>query len=387
MPFVNKTDDVYSLLAFLRMEPLADLSIFTQSITKPLKNGQEIGLTRLRSAMSCVSLRRSKKNIHASIPMVEKNVQLVCVEFSENSKHKQLYDALFGTLRVAMQAILSDDSLPSSSENNDENSTTNTTLSNIFEKLLRLRQSCCSGVLVKSERRELALRLWKQVTSSSSTGTIKLTVEQGLELLEKLKGELIEDSSAELPTCGICFEEFDRSQVTILRSCSHVFCRTCIKQVLSRSNRKCPYCRVDFCEMDIIDMSIAQSAAAKTHIDDKDFEDPPKITALLQSIQTTMKFDEKGVIFSQFTSFLDVIQHAMEKDGHSFVRIDGSVPVRKRIDYIQQFNSDDDASPRFILGSLSACGTGINLTRGNHAFLMDCWWNEAIEEQAMDRYV
>ena len=365
------------------MEPLANLSIFTQFITKPLKNGQEIGLTRLRSAMSCVSLRRSKKNVHTSIPMVEKNVQLVCVEFSEDSKHKQLYDALSGTLRVAMQAILGDDSLPSSPENNDENSTTctSTTLC-ILERLLRLRQSCCSGVLVKSERREVALRLWKQVTSSSSTGTIKLTVEQGLELLGKLKGQL-----KKIEECGICLEKFDRSQVTILKRCSHVFCRTCIKQVLSRSNRKCPYCRVDFCEMDIIDMSIAQSAAAKTHIDDKDFEDPPKITALLQSIQTTMKFDEKGVIFSQFTSFLDVIQHAMEKDGHSFVRIDGSVPVRKRIDYIQQFNSDDDASPRFILCSLLACGTGINLTRGNHAFLMDCWWNEAIEEQAMDRYV
>jgi len=275
-----------------------------------------------------------------------------------------------------------------------------------------LRQSCCSGILIKKDRREIALKLWNDVTSSSSSSDkIELTAEQGLELLEKLKGELLttttlqdEDSSSnELPTCGICFEEFDRTQVTILKTCGHCFCRSCVLQVLSKSNHKCPYCRKDFKNTDIIDMSTAQSAAAKANqegidedkkqavasmsVKDDDFDVPPKISALLQSIQTTMKPDEKGVIFSQFTSFLDLIGDAMKAAGHSFVRVDGSVPVRKRIEYIRRFNNDDDSdtNPRFILCSLLASGTGINLTRGNHAYLMDCWWNEAIESQAMDR--
>ena len=42
-------------------------------------------------------------------------------------------------------------------------------------------------------------------------------------------------------------------------------------------------------------------------------------------------------------------------------------------------------TPRFILCSLHACGTGINLTRGNVVFMLDCWWNVAAEQQAMDR--
>lgn len=75
----------------------------------------------------------------------------------------------------------------------------------------------------------------------------------------------------------------------------------------------------------------------------------------------------------------------MTEAGHSFVRIDGSVSAQKRIVCISQFNADGPDTPRFILCSLLASGTGINLTRGNYAFMMDLWWNEAVENQAMDR--
>ena len=91
------------------------------------------------------------------------------------------------------------------------------------------------------------------------------------------------------------------------------------------------------------------------------------------------------VIFSQFTSHLDIIGDAMNKSGHSFVRIDGSVSATRRITNITRFNSDGEDSPRFILCSLLAAGTGINLTRANWCFMMDVWWNEAVESQAMDR--
>lgn len=110
---------------------------------------------------------------------------------------------------------------------------------------------------------------------------------------------------------------------------------------------------------------------------------PPKILALLKAIQA-MKSDEKGVVFSQFTKYLDLIGKAMKDAGHSFVRIDGSVPLQQRSSYINEFNSRENF-PRFVLCSLHAAGTGINLTRANHGFMMDCWWNIAIENQAMDR--
>ena len=168
-----------------------------------------------------------------------------------------------------------------------------------------------------------------------------------------------------------------------------MFCSLCIQQVLAKSNKKCPYCRQGFAESDIVDMKQASTAAngkseEKPPAEDLKFGIPPKIQALLEAIKG-MKGDEKGVIFSQFTSHLDLLGDALKGAGHTFVRIDGSVSAPKRIAAITSFNSDDSDAPRFILCSLLASGTGINLTRANWCFMMDVWWNEAVESQAMDR--
>jgi len=107
-PFVNTSDDIYSLLSFLGVQPLNDKSIFTRAITQPIKNGDEIGLTRLRTTMGFLSLRRSKQNVNISL--VEKDVQLCSVEWDPNDSHKLVYDALFGTVKCAMEAILGEES-------------------------------------------------------------------------------------------------------------------------------------------------------------------------------------------------------------------------------------------------------------------------------------
>ena len=111
----------------------------------------------------------------------------------------------------------------------------------------------------------------------------------------------------------------------------------------------------------------------------------PKIVALLEAINE-MKPEEKVVIFSQFTTFLDRIQKALDENGHTFTRIDGSMSAASRIQALSEFNENDvKSSPRFILCSLRATGTGINITCGNVSFLMDPWWNKAVEEQATER--
>ena len=374
-PFVNTADDVYSLLSILGVEPLNEKSIFTRAVTQPIKNGDEIGLTRLRTTMGFLSLRRSKQNVN--IQLVEKDVQLCSVEWTNNDPHKKIYDALFGTVRVAMEAILGDDESKALKN-----------YSVIFEKLLRLRQACCSAELISEDRRAIALKVWDEMRNK--TATKKLTAEEGLALLEKLKSAFATDESDSLPECGICLMEMEEHDGTILKSCSHVFCKLCIAQVLHKSGKKCPYCRAPFEESDIIDASQAKKAAAEKPAAVQEvtslteFGTPAKVQALLDSF-SGMQGDEKGVIFSQFTSHLDIIGDAMKKAGHSFVRIDGSVSATRRIANITSFNSDGVDSPRFILCSLLAAGTGINLTRANWCFMMDVWWNEAVESQAMDR--
>eukprot|EP00536_Pseudo-nitzschia_multiseries_P013974 jgi/Psemu1/327386/estExt_fgenesh1_pg.C_6390001 len=384
-PFVNRADDIYSLMVFLGFEPLNDRKIYQRAISLPMENGEEeAGLACLRVAMADVSLRRSKAT--AGIKLVGKTVQLTKVSFDEGSPHKSVYDALFGTLRVAFEAVLQDGDKEVLKKYTD-----------VFEKLLRLRQACCSGKLVPLERRQRAIEVWKELKDRSENDqTPRLTAQEGLDLLEKLKGTFGEDAnSTDLPECAVCLMEMEEAQCVILKHCSHVYCEECISRVYNTAGKgkpKCPLCRKVFSKADMIKKNVACEATqvqkdgvSIDNIDNDHIGRSPKISALLATIQNAMNPDEKGVIFSQFTSFLDLIGDALHEEGHAFVRIDGSMNTMKRMAAVRAFSSDEINGPRFILCSLHAAGTGINLTRGSKAFMMDCWWNSSVENQAMDR--
>jgi len=80
---------------------------------------------------------------------------------------------------------------------------------------------------------------------------MKLSAEQGLALLAKLKGAFTEVADS-LPECGICLMEMEAADGIVLSKCGHVFCKLCIQRV---SNKKCPYCRGNFAESDIVNMA------------------------------------------------------------------------------------------------------------------------------------
>ena len=371
-PFVNRPDDIHSLLSFLEVAPLADKAIFKRAVTIPIQSGHDIGLSRLRTTMAHIALRRSKAL--ANIKLVGKDVQLRSVSFPDNA-HKKLYDALFGTVRAAFGACM---------ENDEGNVMRN--YSSIFEKLLRMRQSCCSATLVPAKRREAVIKAWNELQNRDSGK--KLTPEEGMALLEKLKGTFSQEEEEQLPECAVCLTEMEEHMCVILRVCSHIYCEACISRVVAGENKSCPLCRKPIHKSDLVKKKAAVDASQTTSslmekaqaVDDEQ-EQSPKILALLETIKE-MQQEEKGVIFSQFTSFLNLIGEALKEAGLSFTRIDGSMSASKRIEAVESFCSDDDDSPRFILCSLHAAGTGINLTRGSWAFMMDCWWNQAVENQA-----
>lgn len=131
----QRSSDIHSLLRFLGVEPLANQDIFRRAVTVPMQNGEDIGLTRLRVVMSHVALRRCKGT--TNLKLANKTVELAKVNFEQGSRHKAVYDALFGTMRVAFQAVLQ-----------DGDSAVLKRYTSVFEILLRLRQSCCSASLV-----------------------------------------------------------------------------------------------------------------------------------------------------------------------------------------------------------------------------------------------
>uniref|UniRef100_A0A6Q2YNR6 Transcription termination factor 2 n=1 Tax=Esox lucius TaxID=8010 RepID=A0A6Q2YNR6_ESOLU len=93
---------------------------------------------------------------------------------------------------------------------------------------------------------------------------------------------------------------------------------------------------------------------------------------------------QKSVIVSQWTSMLHVVAVHLRRMGLSFAVIDGTVNPKRRMDLVEEFNTNPKG-PQVMLVSLCAGGVGINLIGGNHLFLMDMHWNPALEDQACDR--
>ena len=106
-----------------------------------------------------------------------------------------------------------------------------------------------------------------------------------------------------------------------------------------------------------------------------------KTDALLEALCLSVAENHKALVFSQWTSFLDLIEPHLQREGLGFVRLDGS--TRDRAKVVSDFQSAQ--GPPVMLASLKAGGTGLNLTAADHVFLCDPWWNPAAEDQAADR--
>lgn len=106
-----------------------------------------------------------------------------------------------------------------------------------------------------------------------------------------------------------------------------------------------------------------------------------KVNLLLLSLEKCLDGGHKALIFSQWTRFLDLIGKEMNKRSMKYLRIDGTTQKRQQI--VKSFQTSDEYP--FLLLSLKAAGIGLNLTAADHVFIMDPWWNPAVEEQAADR--
>ncbi|MBT1170039.1 DEAD/DEAH box helicase [Bifidobacterium sp. SO4] len=107
-----------------------------------------------------------------------------------------------------------------------------------------------------------------------------------------------------------------------------------------------------------------------------------KLAAIAELVETCVNEGKKALIFSQFTSFLDLIAERFDAQGLRYYTITGSTPKKRRLELVDQFNADD--TPAFLI-SLKAGNTGLNLTGASVVIHADPWWNAAAQDQATDR--
>ena len=106
-----------------------------------------------------------------------------------------------------------------------------------------------------------------------------------------------------------------------------------------------------------------------------------KLDALIPTLEEVIAEGHKVLVFSQFTTFLGLLRKRLDESGIRYEYLDGRTRDRQaRVDRFE----NDPACPLFLI-SLKAGGQGLNLTSAEYVFILDPWWNPAVEAQAIDR--
>ena len=98
-------------------------------------------------------------------------------------------------------------------------------------------------------------------------------------------------------------------------------------------------------------------------------------------IENALLEGHKLLVFSQFVKHLDIVKDLLDSKKIDYAYLDGSSMDRK--DQVERFNKDPNL--KIFLISIKAGGLGLNLTQADYVFILDPWWNPAVEQQAIDR--
>jgi SNF2 family DNA or RNA helicase len=110
-----------------------------------------------------------------------------------------------------------------------------------------------------------------------------------------------------------------------------------------------------------------------------------KLARLREMLEEVVASDERALVFTQYAEMGRLLQeHLRTTLEREVLFLHGGTPMAERDRLVADFQTDANGAPVFIL-SLKAGGTGLNLTRANHVFHFDRWWNPAVENQATDR--
>ncbi|OQD92008.1 hypothetical protein PENSOL_c046G09610 [Penicillium solitum] len=352
-PIINTLKDLYAQIRFLKFSGgLEDLRIFNSVLIRPLTAGEPEARLLLEALMGTICLRRRKDMSFINLKLPEMTSRIIRIKFNAHEQEK--YNAFQTEAKGALLDFKDKDG--------------KTKYSHLLEVLLRLRQVCNHWALCKN-------RVDKLMSMLEEHKVVPLTPENVRALQEMLQLQI---ESQEM--CAICLDNLEQPVIT---ACAHSYCRGCIEQVIERQH-KCPLCRADINETSTL-VSPAVELGEDTDTVEADPDSPSSKIETLVKILTAQGQapGTKTVVFSQWTSFLDLIEPQLEKRGIKFARVDGKMQSVKRDNSINSFSNDPECT--VLLASLSVCSVGLNLVAANQVILCDSWWAPAIEDQAVDR--
>ncbi|CAL9782642.1 unnamed protein product [Musa acuminata subsp. burmannicoides] len=362
-PLQNSLEDLYSLLCFLHVEPWCNWAWWHKLIQRPYEDGDERGLKLVKAILRPLMLRRTKdtKDRNGKPILVLPPANFRTVECEQSEAERDFYEALFERSKVRFDQFVAQGKVLHN-------------YASILELLLRLRQCCNHPFLVMSrgatqeyaDLNKLARRFL--VASHLNPLPTPAYVEEVVEGIRR--GEVTE--------CPICLES--ASDDPVLTPCAHRMCRECLlSSWRTPAGGPCPICRSPLSKADLITCP----SESRFQVDvEKNWKESSKVTKLIKYLKRAQRSGEKSIVFSQWTAFLDLLEIPLRK-GIGFLRLDGKLSRKKREIVLKEFSESRDKM--VLLMSLKAGGVGLNLTAASNVFLMDPWWNPAVEEQAIMR--
>ncbi|EXJ78478.1 hypothetical protein A1O1_08878 [Capronia coronata CBS 617.96] len=423
-PIVNRLEDLFSLVRFLKVEPWSNFSFWKTFITVPFES-KEIAraLNVVQTVLEPLVLRRTKDmktpDGEALVPLPPKTITVEEVELSKTER--EVYDLIFTRAKRAFNDSVQAGTLLKS-------------YTTIFAQILRLRQSCCHPVLTRNK--DIVADEEDAAVAAAADGNGFADDMDLQDLIERFTNDthLAESDSAanrdpittfttnalrqiqdeSSGECPLCYEEPMLNPA--VTTCWHSACKECLEKFISHQKDKgevprCFSCRESINPRDVFEVVKHHSPSASSDPEgdlysaDEVVSRPTKISlrrihpysptastsakiaALLKHL-TTLPRGTKSVVFSQFTAFLDLIAPQLSKHGLHHLRFDGTMSQKVRAQVIRAFNADnasDPQAPHVLLLSLRAGGVGLNLTAASRCFMMDPWWSFAVEAQAIDR--
>eukprot|EP00762_Andalucia_godoyi_P004076 ANDGO_06338.mRNA.1 Putative SWI/SNF-related matrix-associated actin-dependent regulator of chromatin subfamily A member 3-like 2 len=447
-PITNKMDDLQSLMRIIHAEPFSDHKFWRNMISRPLKSTTQsdnlTGFRRLQIIVKALCLRRMKRRPspmqngststsathHPGPGYIEMpDLEIIHRHVEITGTQRIVYDRMYRRARNIVVNWL----------NSGGNS--GGVIANVLALLTRLRQACNHLELLRETAMRIALLTDEEDAreaqkAGQSTDAVFLADDARRNRLSDVLSKLFPSSSSasgsstttpasaarttrqgmqetsdalESPECAICFEEISDESTTLVTPCGHVFCSDCLERALSVRSL-CPMCRdpvrgTEACRTISAVRRLLKKAAEAQSGGTKDAHGTTnapdgsaaianpydlatagaKLNALLHDLQVEIPSSEKVLVFSQWTSFLDLVEPVISDAQIPYVRLDGSMTREERAEAVTTFQGAPASGCRVFLISLKCGGFGLNLTAASHVCIMDPWWSWEVESQAADR--
>lgn len=408
-PIQNRLDDLGSLTQFIKLYPYDTTLGFVQHIRSPASQpGNDAFLKSLRVFVDSFTLRRLKDRVD-----LPPRHDMICkLQFSEGEK--ELHDFFRSTFDLKMEELA--ETKKKRGKKNKDNSSGG--YIRALQGILTLRLICAHGKELLSEGNRALLQgrsKSEAIDIDDPTATPAFDEKTAYDNLAMM-------ASADMDSCRECMKHIggdsptDDDEAEAVRGymlpCYDLVCNDCFERnrqpfddAFHGSLIDCPFCKLAI-RPNPISITAQGLESSRLPSDNPKTEETVKCTkfyagphtktkALLADLDTMRQEslaytsrDEpplKAVIFSEFTSHLDLIERALTDHDHakSFVRIDGTMSLPRRRRVLDALASDNNIT--ILLASIKAAGQGLNLTAASRAFIMEPMWNPAAEQQAVDR--